>query len=499
MSSYTQVPPNGPREFVEDYTIKKVDTKVKQALLCDQCEERSKAVSYCSTCSEYLCEECLRAHKRLKAYRSHETVSTASKSFSATKHQSKKSYNCIVHPNEWLKLYCKTCSTLACLHCFVSSHNGHDVGSIDSKTRKVVEASIRDLVKETDSKLTEFEENLKYISAVEKKKSKESAPLKAEIDKKVDSLIAQLEARRAELHKEVDDAITKDQKEVWAQKEYHETSIVSLRGALSFAKRSLNCQEDIELLALNVQITSRLKELSQLKWKSQSIEKVELTAMRFEETHNAPLSAAALTTQVPQFEQDDLRFGPAEIPISEDEDEFFDDTVLPVSKLVGELHTTTSHPSLKLSSDLESCTAQQGCSVSFQITADILIGTRKGHKNANITGSVTYEYSEQEYGFDQRDVSRSSSALVKKDANANSWTVTFTPQCEGTSQIVFTAEGQYGNRAISSTHYSKVYTDPEDEYDQEPLTEEYYEDERYYGNEEDYDDEHYYDYNDYYH
>ncbi len=42
-------------------------------------------------------------------------------------------------------------------------------------------------------------------------------------------------------------------------------------GALSFARRALACKEDTELLA---QVISRLKELSQLKWDTQSIMKL---------------------------------------------------------------------------------------------------------------------------------------------------------------------------------------------------------------------------------
>ena len=439
---------------------------------------------YCPACSKYLCTECLAAHNRLTPYRYHETVSVTSKEIPNVKQQAKKSYYCRLHPDEHLKLYCKKCQSVACVLCFVSSHNGHDIGTIDSKTRKDVQKVIEGLITEADSKLTEFKQNLQYVAAVEKAKSEQSAPIKAEIDKKIDSLIAQLEARRAELHKEVDDAITKDQKELWAQKEYHETNIVSLKGALSFARRSLNCQEDIELLALNAQITSRLKELSQLKWKSQSTEKVELTVMRFEETHNAPLPEAALTTQGIQFnEQDDFGFEPAETTVFEDEP--FEDTAQGGDpKLVGVLYTTTSQPTLKLSSDLEnnSCTVIQGSSVSFQITADILIGTRKGHKNANITGSATFKYNQQQYYYREQNVSNGSSVLVKKDANANSWTVTFTPQYEGTHQIIFTAEGQYGNRAISSTHYSDVRTYhplPQDEYESEAEPEDYSDNENY--------------------
>ncbi len=136
-------------------------------------------MAYCHTCSDYLCEECLRAHKKVKALRDHKTVNITPGKALDIEPQAKKSYSCSIHPEEPLKLYCKSCKSLACLLCFVGLHNGHDIGSINDKTRQEVEQTINNLVKETDSKLAEFEDSLKYVSAVEKEKTEAPIPLKA--------------------------------------------------------------------------------------------------------------------------------------------------------------------------------------------------------------------------------------------------------------------------------------------------------------------------------
>ncbi len=186
-----------------------------------------------------LCDECLKAHKKVKALRDHKTVNITDGKALDIEPQAKKSYSCSVHPEEPLKLYCKSCKSLACLLCFVGLHNGHEIGSIDGKTRQEVTQSINDLMKATNSNLNKFNDSLKYVSAVKKEKAEAPIPLKAQVDKKVDSLIQQLEARRKELHKEIDDACTKDFKELWAQKEYHEAAITSMEGALSQKSSSL--------------------------------------------------------------------------------------------------------------------------------------------------------------------------------------------------------------------------------------------------------------------
>ncbi len=186
-----QVPTNGPRGFPDNYTLANQKHAPTTTPVCEQCGDKNKPVEYSDTCSEYQCEECLRAPKKHKGDQNHETVIKA---------QLKKSYLCSIHPEEPLRLYCKSCKSLACLLCFVGLHNGHDIEIIDDKTKQEVEQSINNLVKVTDSKLKEFKESLKYVSALEKEKTEASITLKTQVDKKVHFLTQQLEARRKELY-----------------------------------------------------------------------------------------------------------------------------------------------------------------------------------------------------------------------------------------------------------------------------------------------------------
>ena len=352
-------------------------------------------MAYCHTCSDYLCDECLKAHKRLKAYRDHKTVNITPGKALDIKPQAKKSYLCSVHPEKLLELYCKSCKSLACLLCFVGLHNGHDIGSIDDKTRQEVEQSINDIVKETDSKLKQFEESLKYVSAVEKEKAEAPITLKAQVDKKVDFLIQKLEARRKKLHKEIDDACTKVHKELWAQKEYHETAITNMEGALSFTRRALACKENTELLALGAQVTSRLKELSQLKWDTQSTEKIEMITIEFKEVNEQTYTQS--------------------LTVSEGE----------TDTTVGEIHVQTSTPDIQIT-----VTELENCSVMLQVTA-VMKGKCKPPK---LTASATCTPMHCVRG----------QITTEENAAVNSWTVEFTPIQPCTYTITFEVNGEYG-------------------------------------------------------
>ena len=302
-----QVPPNGPQGFLNDYTLSssgnlesKTSKQNDSDPTCEQCEGNGKVVSYCNTCSNHLCDGCLQAHKTMKALRNHIIVSKADKSGGQLSEQvgpsapKLKTYYCTVHPEESLKLFCKSCQSLACILCFVASHNGHDIGNIDSNTRKEVEETINHLAEETESKLMEFEANQQYIGAVEKDKVASTTPIKATINGSFDTLITRLESQRAKLLQEVDDSSNNDLKELWAQKEYHETAITSLKGALSFARRSIECEQDTEVLALCSQVKNRLKELNQLNWDSTSTEMAEMTDTQFFQKQVPDLAALSI-------------------------------------------------------------------------------------------------------------------------------------------------------------------------------------------------------------
>ena len=85
--------------------------------------------------------------------------------------------------------------------------------------------------------------------------AKRPARLQATINETFDSFAATLEVRRLELLKEAEGSSHKNLKEIWAQIEFVETTVVGLGSALTFADRSLACSRDVELLSMSTQAT----------------------------------------------------------------------------------------------------------------------------------------------------------------------------------------------------------------------------------------------------
>ncbi|XP_052776979.1 uncharacterized protein LOC128214515 isoform X2 [Mya arenaria] len=97
-------------------------------VFCQPCEEegkRSVAHGFCQTCQEYMCDPCIKAHKKFKVSRNHIMLSkdkmpsfypsTKPSDIGVTEY-------CKTHPNEMIKFYCPTHSDLGCGDCVVIGH-----------------------------------------------------------------------------------------------------------------------------------------------------------------------------------------------------------------------------------------------------------------------------------------------------------------------------------------------------------------------------------------
>ena len=305
-----KVPPNGPEGFLTDFSLLELNKSLTSDLesdsphdqfVCGDCDSSDAAVAFCSVCHSYLCSACVNIHKKLKSLRNHKVTSLECLDQAVVAKDEAITLHCREHMEEPLKVFCKTCRVLVCYQCIAESHaEGHKFGPINEQTRREVEITLEALARKAWQNLTEFEENLKYIKEVEALAANRPAGLTTAINETFDSLVAALEARRTQLLKQADGKCDKDLKELWAQKDYVETVVVSLSSALAFVERAVQCCRDVEFLSLCSQAISRLKELEECKWDSTTVETVDCMQQRFIGGDHAtyPASVGEITESV---------------------------------------------------------------------------------------------------------------------------------------------------------------------------------------------------------
>ncbi|XP_076804243.1 transcription intermediary factor 1-alpha-like isoform X1 [Clavelina lepadiformis] len=92
---------------------------------CTSCEEKSLAVRFCQECDDYLCEDCLTAHKRVKLTKDHTLQLITGVTINEKSEETTLKQYCRKHVKEQIKLFCETCSVLTCRDCQLEFHRDH--------------------------------------------------------------------------------------------------------------------------------------------------------------------------------------------------------------------------------------------------------------------------------------------------------------------------------------------------------------------------------------
>ena len=142
-----QLPQGGVQELPTNFFINNmldfitVQSFSSKPIDCTNCQDHSNAVARCGDCVEFLCEQCLAAHKRTKLTKEHEVL--ALKDLQSLDLQDKlhRPLYCSHHDREILKYYCETCDDPVCRECLIMEHREHAYGylkDVNNKQRQEV-------------------------------------------------------------------------------------------------------------------------------------------------------------------------------------------------------------------------------------------------------------------------------------------------------------------------------------------------------------------------
>ncbi|XP_065944294.1 E3 ubiquitin-protein ligase TRIM56-like [Magallana gigas] len=110
--------------FPENKLLASITTGTN-SIYCKSCQEddqESKASSWCNDCSEVLCDDCVKCHKKVRLTRNHVVVAITE--CSASFHQSLSLDKCETHVGRKLELMCKEHLFPCCSACVTKEHDG---------------------------------------------------------------------------------------------------------------------------------------------------------------------------------------------------------------------------------------------------------------------------------------------------------------------------------------------------------------------------------------
>ena len=253
--------------------MEEVFTVIKKAVPKDSvtCESCQKIVSdsFCHSCQQYICAECVRAHKQLQFLSSHEIVSIDSLRSSLSSGSPEKikvahrDLKCSKHTDESLKLYCHDCHKLVCRDCTLIDHKDHGyVFVVDAAP--VCKAEMREMSESVKKISDDLKAAVKSLEDSKKKLSDHETATTRAIDDAIDRISAKLMQKKAEMKAKTSEMVSEAKEKVSVQEKNAELAVGEVGSLLEFMSRSLETATDQELLSLKKQMSDEVDRVSSL-------------------------------------------------------------------------------------------------------------------------------------------------------------------------------------------------------------------------------------------
>ncbi|XP_041485978.1 tripartite motif-containing protein 45-like [Lytechinus variegatus] len=128
---------------------------------CTACKLQQDAVSFCSTCNNYICDKCLQPHQYMTMFEDHEIISVEDviEGKVSIGHQFEK---CSIHKQENKDMFCDDCKARVCLRCVVVGHKVHNIKN-QSDFEHELRQKVTALAQQCAAKKAELEKNIQNI------------------------------------------------------------------------------------------------------------------------------------------------------------------------------------------------------------------------------------------------------------------------------------------------------------------------------------------------
>ena len=233
----------------------------KEGVVCqEEHEEKRAAVSYCSDCDFFICQECVDLHRSKKMFKRHQMQSiNETLEGGSTKEDI---FQCAEH-NEKKKLYCHDCQQMICAVCHsVGGHKTHSWSFINDKLGELNRSTLTQCVLSARGQTKALRNALQEVEASEASLQQQSADAVGEILAMKEQLIAMITRRCDSLVGEVRKKEERGRKALVKQKKVLQVKMKKWEEFLSFSEDIFSNGGKEEQLYLTKTVVKRVYELT---------------------------------------------------------------------------------------------------------------------------------------------------------------------------------------------------------------------------------------------
>ena len=269
--SVVAVPGNDPNSLptvffinglIEVYQIMKKPESSE--ITCQNCSSEAKAISFCHTCSMFICTSCVNAHKTMRAFASHEMVPILSlKEGTRIQLPTKKAptSTCEKHEGELRKLYCFECEQLICRDCTLIDHAGHKFDFVKGVTDTFREEVLASLVPLRDTHAS-VSTAIRRVEESKKEIRDQGTDIATTINKSFKELRTILDEREQVLLQQAREVVGRKVDVLDRQQKDLQLALATLDSLVGFVERTVENASDEEFISMKQQMTSQVQKVS---------------------------------------------------------------------------------------------------------------------------------------------------------------------------------------------------------------------------------------------
>lgn len=238
----------------------------EKAHTCTACEENQDASSFCTECMEWLCEQCVQAHRRVRVTKDHLIQAKEKVEAQGNGHSSLPGKDrlmaCKLHQPEPLKLYCETCDTLTCRDCQLLEHKEHKYQFVHEAS-ELCKKQLLQFTEKLREKRRCIEDFKQLINKRQEEIVSREEVVGEEIKKTVDSLLEELKRRAQAILTDLNLVCTAKKAQL-SQKSREVTELVSkLDHCMDFVQSLVHSGSNLSILHTKSIIIRHMRSMAQ--------------------------------------------------------------------------------------------------------------------------------------------------------------------------------------------------------------------------------------------
>ena len=249
--------------------------------MCSSCDEGSKASCQCRECNEYLCDNCVRAHQRVRLTKDHFIVRLALQHtshglgpFGGAKAQPSPSpiqpvsdrppSYCEVHETEITRLFCDTCSQAICRECTMQEHLGHSFIYLQDAVENAKVVTLK-LLADAKTGIKAISEGLQVTQQMSERVEARTQAVATEVMATTRRHMVALEERERELLRRVEKIRQVKAKSLHYQMDELKHGLSQLSNTVEAVQQALESGTDVDVLRTKDKIVSDMQKMRHLR------------------------------------------------------------------------------------------------------------------------------------------------------------------------------------------------------------------------------------------